>query len=101
MVALLPKKDNTTRINDLFLKKTRINYFRPISLIHSMAKLVAKVVSIRLSKIISPAHSAFLKIKSIHDSFLYVQNCVRSLHRKKKPALLIKHDIARAFDCVS
>uniref|UniRef100_A0A453EAZ0 Uncharacterized protein n=1 Tax=Aegilops tauschii subsp. strangulata TaxID=200361 RepID=A0A453EAZ0_AEGTS len=32
---------------------------------------------------------------------LYVQNCVRSLHRKNKPSLLLKLDIARAFDSVS
>uniref|UniRef100_A0A453F5U5 Uncharacterized protein n=1 Tax=Aegilops tauschii subsp. strangulata TaxID=200361 RepID=A0A453F5U5_AEGTS len=47
------------------------------------------------------AQSAFLSSKGIHDSFLYVQNTVRSLHMKKTPALLLKLDIARAFDNVS
>lgn len=42
MVALLPKKDGVVAITD----------FRPISLIHSFAKLITKVLSIRLSKII-------------------------------------------------
>lgn len=30
-----------------------------------------------------------------------MQNCVRSLHRRKNPALLLKMDIAKAFDSVS
>lgn len=55
MVALLPKKDGAAKIED----------FRPISLIHSFAKLVTKVLAIRLSRvihtIISPAQTAFLK----------------------------------------
>lgn len=95
LIALLPKKDEATQLG----------HFRPISLIHSVAKLIAKVLSIRLGakmdQIISPAQSAFQKAKCIHDSFLYVQGCVRSLHRRKKPALLFKLDIAKAFDSVS
>lgn len=70
-----------------------------------MAKLIAKVLSIRLvgvlDQIISPAQSAFQKSKGIHDSFLYVQNSVRGFQRRKTPALLLKLDIARAFDSVS
>lgn len=54
-----------------------------------------------ISSIISPAQSAFLRSKSTQDNFLYVQNIVRSLHRKKQPALLLKLDIAKAFDSVS
>uniref|UniRef100_A0A453KFZ7 Reverse transcriptase domain-containing protein n=1 Tax=Aegilops tauschii subsp. strangulata TaxID=200361 RepID=A0A453KFZ7_AEGTS len=32
---------------------------------------------------------------------MYVQNCVKALHRKKTLALLLKLDIAKAFDNVS
>uniref|UniRef100_A0A8I6YTB5 Reverse transcriptase domain-containing protein n=1 Tax=Hordeum vulgare subsp. vulgare TaxID=112509 RepID=A0A8I6YTB5_HORVV len=95
LIILLPKKDGASTIQD----------YRPISLIHSMAKLISKVLSTRLSMvistIISPAQSAFLRSKSTQDSFLYVQNIVRSLHRKKQPALLLKIDIAKAFNSVS
>nr|XP_020175064.1 uncharacterized protein LOC109760667 [Aegilops tauschii subsp. strangulata] len=94
-VALLPKKDGTIKMAD----------YHPISLIHSMAKLIAKVMSIRLSKIIhliiSPAQTAFMKTKCIHDSFMYVQNGVRSLHRKSTPVVLLKLDITMAFDSIS
>ena len=93
-VALLPKKDGEVQMTD----------FRPISLIHSFAKLVTKVLSIRLSRVIhtivSPAQSAFMKTRCIQDSFLYVQNGVRALHRSKTPALLLKLDISKAFDSV-
>uniref|UniRef100_A0A8R7TQX5 Reverse transcriptase domain-containing protein n=1 Tax=Triticum urartu TaxID=4572 RepID=A0A8R7TQX5_TRIUA len=95
MIALLPKKDGATCMGD----------FRPISLVHSIAKLITKVLSMRLadviSTIISLAQSAFQKTKCIHDSFLFVQNRVRTLHRNKTPALLLKLDIAKAFDSVS
>uniref|UniRef100_A0A8R7PQ29 Reverse transcriptase domain-containing protein n=1 Tax=Triticum urartu TaxID=4572 RepID=A0A8R7PQ29_TRIUA len=68
MIALLPKKDGATRMNDC----------RPISLIHSIAKLITKVLSMKqaaiMDKIISPAQTAFQRGKCTHDSYLYVQN---------------------------
>uniref|UniRef100_A0A8R7RAS2 Reverse transcriptase domain-containing protein n=1 Tax=Triticum urartu TaxID=4572 RepID=A0A8R7RAS2_TRIUA len=82
-----------------------MGHFRPISLIHSVTKLIAKVLSMRLAPklkdLISPAQTAFQKGKCIHDSYQYVQGCVRALHRDKKSALLFKLDIAKAFDSVS
>lgn len=94
-IAFLPKKDGATELK----------HFRPISLIHSIAKLITKVLSMRLAavinELISPAQIAFQKGKCIHDSYLYVQGCVKSLHRNGKPALLFKLDIANAFDSIS
>ena len=59
IVALIPKKDGANGIND----------YRPISLIHSIAKLVSKVLSIRLApivqRIISPAQTAFFENKML------------------------------------
>jgi hypothetical protein len=51
--------------------------------------------------LISPAQSAFLKGKTLHDNFVYVRNTARTLHRKNKAALLLKIDFAKAFDYVS
>jgi hypothetical protein len=52
--------------------------FRPISLIHSFAKLVSKVLSIRFCKhinnLVSTSQSAFIKKRCIQDNFLYVRN---------------------------
>uniref|UniRef100_A0A453KG54 Reverse transcriptase domain-containing protein n=1 Tax=Aegilops tauschii subsp. strangulata TaxID=200361 RepID=A0A453KG54_AEGTS len=41
LVALLPKKDGASSVTD----------YRPISLIHSVAKLISKVLSMRLATI--------------------------------------------------
>ena len=66
MVTLLPKKSEAMQMGD----------FRPISLIHSVAKLIAKVLSMRLAgvidQLISPAQSAIQKRKGIHDSYMHV-----------------------------
>lgn len=94
-IDLLPKKDVATEMG----------HFRPISLIHSIAKIITKILSMRLATalkhVISPARTAFQKGKCIHDSYMYVQGCVKAPHREKKPALLLKLDIAKAFDSLS
>jgi hypothetical protein len=67
-IILIPRKDGALSIGD----------FRPISLIHGVAKIVTKVLALRLtpflSELISPCQSAFIKKRSIHDNFLYVRN---------------------------
>ena len=78
--------------------------FRPISLIHAIAKLISKMMAARLAphmrKLVSNAQSAFIKTRSIHDNFLYVKNLARKLHKTKKATLLFKLDIKKAFDSV-
>lgn len=95
MIFLILKKDGATCMGD----------FRAISLVHSIAKLITKVLSMRLAAvigtIISPTQTAFQRTKCIHDSFLYIQNSVRALHRHKTPALLLKLDIDKVFDIIS
>jgi hypothetical protein len=75
-ITLIPKKDVAVHPSE----------FRPISLIHSFAKLVTKTMDVRLSKyineLISPAQSAFIKRRCIHDNFLFVTNLARAYHRK-------------------
>lgn len=94
-IILIPKKEVTEHPND----------FRPISLIHSFAKLVTKTLAIRLAKyideLISPAQSAFIKRRCIHDNFVFMRNLARAYHRKKILALLFKLDISKAFDTIS
>ena len=78
--------------------------YRPISLSHSVAKLISKMLATRLSSdldtLVSRAQSAFIKRRSIQDNFLYTQNIIRELHRAGKPTLFLKLDIAKAFDTV-
>ena len=93
-VVLIPKKSDANCVKD----------FRPISLTHSVAKLISKLMANRLAgcldQLISQAQSAFIKKRSIHDNFLYTQNLIKELYRAKYPALFLKLDIAKAFDTV-
>ncbi|WVZ65364.1 LOW QUALITY PROTEIN: hypothetical protein U9M48_014741 [Paspalum notatum var. saurae] len=94
-IALLPKKVDAESVGD----------YRPISLIHSFAKIVSKVLALRLAPklgdLVSASQSAFVKKRCIQDNFLYVRNLVRAYHRTRTPALLLKLDISKAFDSVS
>jgi hypothetical protein len=93
-VVLIPKKDDAESIT----------YFHPISLIHSFAKIIVKLLALRLvphmSSIISTAQSAFIKRKGIHDNFMSVRNATRRYHNSKQPTLFLKLDITKALDLV-
>lgn len=93
--------------NILLLKKLdglSMTDFRPISLIHSTAKIFTKLLTKKLTPLLDSmvlkCHSAFIKKRSIHDNFLYVQDTVGRLHRSKIPALLMKLDFQKAFDSI-
>lgn len=95
LLTLIPKKNCPTEVRD----------FRPISLIHGVAKLVAKVLSLRLAPLlptmVSSNQCAFIRGRAIHDNFMLVKQMARSLHISQQSAVLFKLDIARAFDSVS
>jgi hypothetical protein len=94
-IILLPKKSEASRVTD----------FRPISLIHSIAKIFSKLLANRLAphlnSMVSNCQSAFIKKSSIHDNFLYVHGAVCKFHKLKLTALFMKLDIHKAFDTVS
>jgi mannosylglycoprotein endo-beta-mannosidase len=94
LIALLPKCADTVEVKN----------FRPISLIHSVAKLVAKVLLSRLAPsmpdIVGLHQSAFIRGCCLHDNFQLVQFTARKLHHLKTDANLLKLDITKAFDTV-
>lgn len=77
--------------------------FRSITMIHSFAKLILKILALwlapRLSEMIDRNQNMFIRTRSIHDNFKYVQRAA-VLTRKKK-TLLLKLDISKAFDTLS
>jgi hypothetical protein len=79
--------------------------FRPISLVHSVVKILSKILAsrlaLRLPEMVSSNHSAFVKKRCIHDNFVLVQGIVKKLHKEKTPVLFLKLDIAKAFDSIS
>jgi len=94
-ITLIPKKAEADQVKD----------FRPISLVHSFAKLVTKLLANRLAgrldEMVSPNQSAFIKHRFIQDNYMMVQQTVRFLHSQKQPRILLKLDITKAFDLVS
>lgn len=94
-LVLIPKKEDAMIVGD----------YRPISLIHSFAKLVTKILANRLAprlqNMVASNQSAFIKGASIHDNFILVQHMAKHLHTRKEPCVLLKLDITKTFDTVS
>jgi mannosylglycoprotein endo-beta-mannosidase len=94
-LTLLPKVEGAIELRQ----------FRPISLVHSFAKHVAKLLASRLAprmpELVGRNQSAFIKGRCIQDNFVLVRQSAVLLHRRKEPSVLLKLDVARAFDSVS
>jgi hypothetical protein len=94
-ITLIPKKDGADQVKD----------FRPISLVHSFAKLITKILASclvsGLNDLVSPNQNAFIKGRFIQDNFMLVQQTAKFLHQQRHPRLMIKMDITKAFDSVS
>jgi hypothetical protein len=93
-ITLLPKKDNPKEMRD----------YRPISLQHSVPKLIAKVMANRLqSKIknlVDPMQSGFIKDRSIVENFAAAIEMVQSGNKLKTPIIVLKLDFQKAFDSI-
>jgi len=93
-IVLIPKLEGAEDIRD----------YRPISLIHAVAKIISKIIALRLAPflnaLISPCQSAFIRGRSIYDNYMYVRNVARRFHRNRTQALLFKLVISKAFDTV-
>jgi hypothetical protein len=74
LLTLLPKKPDAHTLGD----------YRPISLIHLVAKVVAKVLSLplapKLDDLVSKSQNAFISGRSLHDNFTLVRQSLRMLH---------------------
>jgi hypothetical protein len=95
LIALLPKKVGASCPAD----------FRPITMIHSFAKIISKVLALRLAPrlpdIVDRNQNAFVKARTIQDNYKYVQRAAVLIRKKKIPMLLLKLDISKAFDTLS
>jgi hypothetical protein len=93
---VLPRKKIDTEI---------MKDFRPISLIHSLGKLFAKILSSWLAPLmhflVMKNQSVSIKGKAIHDNFKAVQSIAKLLHARNRACILFKIDIAKAFDTIT
>jgi hypothetical protein len=85
----------------LILKKGVITAadYRLISLMHSMAKIMGKLLANRLSPHLNNL-VVFIKGRSILDNFQYVQGAVNHFYRSKTPMPFLKLDVTKAFDSI-
>jgi hypothetical protein len=55
----------------------------------------------RLGELVSTNQSVFVRGRSLHDNFILVRQVARKINQRRVPGVLIKIDLARAFDSVS
>jgi hypothetical protein len=76
-VVIISKEENPQGITD----------YRSISLTHSFAKLITKILANRLGpeldNLFSINWATFIRKKCIHDNFMFVTQVIKELHRKK------------------
>ncbi len=93
-ICLVPKKEGARSASD----------FRPISLINSVQEILSKVLANRLKVImdglISHSQAAFLKGRSILDSFATVNEILCWSSKNSLETVGIKADFEKAFDRV-
>uniref|UniRef100_A0A2N9EFE5 Reverse transcriptase domain-containing protein n=1 Tax=Fagus sylvatica TaxID=28930 RepID=A0A2N9EFE5_FAGSY len=94
-LTLIPKKSNANEVRD----------FRPIALVGSIYKIVAKVLANRFSMvlggIISSTQNAFVKGRQISDSVFIANECIDSRLHTAIPGVLCKLDVEKAYDHVN
>ena len=94
-LILITKKRGTEELKD----------FRPISLVGSLYKLLAKVLANRLKQavgeVVSECQHAFIQNRQILDAALIANEAVDSRLKVNIPRLILKLDIEKAFDHVN
>jgi hypothetical protein len=81
-----------------------LDLFHPISLCNALYKIISKVLTLRLLKIlliiISPHQSGFVPGRQILDSIMAVHEVIHSLEKGKREGFLLKLDLSKAYDRV-
>ena len=94
-LALIPKKVDAVDDKD----------FQPISLVGGLDKIIAKVLSNHMQRVvhclISESQNAFVKGRQILDSVLIASECIDSRLKAGVLGVLCKLDIEKAYDHVN
>jgi hypothetical protein len=93
-VSLIPKINSPFSLGD----------FRPISLLGCLYKIIAKVLTARLARvmnsIVEPTQSVFLKGRNLVDGVVVVNEVVDLARRNGQSCLILKVDFEKAYDLV-
>ena len=91
-IALVPKKSQTFKISD----------FRPISLVTSLYKIIVKVLSKRLRKVLHEtifgSQGAFVEGRHILDAVLIANEVVDEKRRSREEGVVFKIDFEKVYD---
>lgn len=94
-VALIPKKIGVAALRD----------YRPINLISGVYKIIAKVLTERLkrvvNKLVNTHQMTFIKGRQIMDAAFIANECVDTRLRGEVPGIMCKLDIEKAYDHVN
>jgi hypothetical protein len=95
LITLLPKKVYAIDLTD----------FRDISRVHSFKRLLTKVLARRFAprmvELVHANQTTIIRGRCMHDNFLLVKESAKLLHQKRIPSMLLKVDVAKAFDNIS
>jgi len=93
-ICLIPKKERSLKLKD----------FRPIILVTSLYKIMAKVLANRLKGVlsgtISSSQSAFIEGRQILDAVLVANEVVDDYKRRRLEGVLFKVDFEKTYDYV-
>jgi len=79
--------------------------YRPISIVGSIYKVIAKILSRRLRRVVSDlvgeTQTTFVSGRQILDGALIANETVNWLKKKKKEGVLLKLDFQKAYDTIN